>query len=509
MPPAQNEPDPPATDRSWPARAALVDLVSIGVVIASLAYIETARRLGFQAPVPFLILYGSVAVAASFAGLRAGLAGALLASAFVVYSALQQFGPASLTGGVVQVISGISIAFVIAVLLGRRHDRLLRLTAELEQSRAALARARDELAGKVELRTDQLSDATTQLSDIRSQLDNTLLYSPAGVFVVGRNNRIESANPAALKQFGIESLPDDWRSVEVFMQNVRFFAQDGQRYEFGEGPLTDALKSGIVSDDLNFRIVRPDGADGWFRGSFAPIRSLSGEITGATVILLDVTDKMRARLSLEQLAQSILRAQEDDRSRIAYELHDEIGQDLAAIKMNLHAAVQRGIYEAPVKDCIFRLNKLIDAVRNMSLELRPAMLDDLGLVAAVRWYLTRQQQRSGLGITFDLNASVPNLPADIATACFRVVQEAVTNAIQHSRAQTLKVRLYNNDEGICLEVSDDGCGFDYAAAKSRQSYESGFGLIAMRERVSLSGGSFEVESGSASGTTVVACFRTG
>jgi signal transduction histidine kinase len=124
------------------------------------------------------------------------------------------------------------------------------------------------------------------------------------------------------------------------------------------------------------------------------------------------------------------------------------------------------------------------------------MLDDFGLAAAVKWYADQQARRAGLPITVDTGENVPRLPPELEAGCFRVVQEAVTNALRHARATTIRVRLMSLGGELLLEVADDGAGFDPATTTG------GFGLTGMRERAELLGGALAVVSAPGRGTTI-------
>ena len=141
-------------------------------------------------------------------------------------------------------------------------------------------------------------------------------------------------------------------------------------------------------------------------------------------------------------------------------------------------------------------------MRKLSLELRPYMLDDLGLVATLRWLLDRQAQRSGLVPHFSVQSSGASLPPSVASACFRVAQEALTNMVRHAHAREVWVELKQSDEQLQLLVRDDGVGFDVETARLRACAGGSFGLLAIQERVELLGGLASVESQPGHGTTM-------
>jgi signal transduction histidine kinase len=216
-----------------------------------------------------------------------------------------------------------------------------------------------------------------------------------------------------------------------------------------------------------------------------------------------VSESARSRT----LSRKFIELQEAERRRLARELHDEVGQALTAVKISLQA-VQRAHDPAQaaslVEEGIGIVERAIQAVRNLSLSLRPAILDDLGLVAALRWHVDRQAQMSGIRMTLSSDPALARLPAEIETTCFRVVQEAVSNAMRHSHATRLDIALRPEGQGIGLFVRDKGRGFHVAEARSRALAGTSLGLLGMEERVDLVGGRLEVLSDPGKGTEVQA-----
>jgi signal transduction histidine kinase len=214
-------------------------------------------------------------------------------------------------------------------------------------------------------------------------------------------------------------------------------------------------------------------------------------------------ERKRSEVTLQVLSRRLLEAQESERRAIARELHDELGQSLQAIKINVQTA-QRFPQEGPARlvDSIELIDRTIQQVRTLSVDLRPSLLDDLGLVAALEWYIDRQAQRVGFDGQFV--ATPPDLRLDptVEIVCFRVVQEALTNVARHARARQVRVALEKQGEELQLVIRDDGVGFDVRAAQERVIQGASFGLLGMRERVELAGGGFEINSTPTQGTEV-------
>jgi two-component system, NarL family, sensor histidine kinase UhpB len=215
---------------------------------------------------------------------------------------------------------------------------------------------------------------------------------------------------------------------------------------------------------------------------------------------------------MERLAAQVITAQEDERQRVARELHDEAGQALTAVIIGL----ERGLASMPdtyaadlpvqPRQLISNLRDLaaqtLDEVRKLALELRPSVLDDLGLVAALRQYVRATEERSGMSThlaVVGLDEGAERLPPAVETALFRIAQEALTNAIRHARASSVHLRLKRGDGKVTLEVRDDGVGLPSLPPSSNGEH---LGMFGMRERARLLGGDFYAQPVSPRGTLV-------
>jgi PAS domain S-box-containing protein len=224
----------------------------------------------------------------------------------------------------------------------------------------------------------------------------------------------------------------------------------------------------------------------------------------------DITDRKRAQEALRIYSQRLIEAQEAERQKIARELHDEIGQVLTAVRINLQS-IQRSCRTdeclPQLDDSVAIVDEALGSVRELSIELRPALLDDLGLSAALRWYVDRYAQRTGItarvlnGLKEDTR-----LPRELETACFRIAQEALTNVARHAQASNVSVQLERSRERMLLTIIDDGIGFDISKLRKSASPAAALGLRGMEERALVLGGYIEIESGSESGTQIRATF---
>lgn len=229
----------------------------------------------------------------------------------------------------------------------------------------------------------------------------------------------------------------------------------------------------------------------------------------------DVTDRMLAdqelRLSrqrLETLSRQLISAREEELRHLARELHDEIGQQLTLMKMNLRN-IQRSTDEAiriRLDENVLMIEQAVEQVRNLSLNMRPPHLDDLGLVATLHWYLKKQAAIAGFQEDLTVIPSEIRVPTDLATVCFRITQEAVTNAIRHAKPTAISIQLNYDGDELQLAIIDDGCGFDVAEARRRALDGTSLGIVSIQERAKLAGGETEITSIIGQGTTVRARF---
>jgi two-component system sensor histidine kinase UhpB len=240
------------------------------------------------------------------------------------------------------------------------------------------------------------------------------------------------------------------------------------------------------------------------------------------VVINDISERLRTQQALERvnrevelsherlraLSRRLLEIQEEERGRLARDLHDDIGQALTALKIQLESLQLAGDagLRARVAEGVETVQHTLERVRQLSLSLRPPQLDDLGLAAALRSHLDRQSRVAGLAAHFDSLEAPHDIEPDTETACFRVAQEAITNVLRHAHAQNLWVRLYATGERLALSVRDDGQGFDLEAVRQRSASGASLGLVSMEERIALAAGSLELRSAPGTGTVLVATF---
>jgi signal transduction histidine kinase len=210
-------------------------------------------------------------------------------------------------------------------------------------------------------------------------------------------------------------------------------------------------------------------------------------------------------VQLRELSDHLLNIRETERTNIAREIHDELGQQLTILKMDiswLHQKLQK-FEDATVlqktNDTLQLLNETIKTVRRIATNLRPSMLDDLGLIEAIEWQSKEFEKRSGLTIIFE--SGIPHLPVSnaVATSLFRIYQEALTNIGRHANAKHVYSKLQLENDKVILIIKDDGIGFDMQTLGAKKT----LGILGMKERTLMMGGRFEINSKAEDGTTIV------
>jgi two-component system sensor histidine kinase UhpB len=243
-----------------------------------------------------------------------------------------------------------------------------------------------------------------------------------------------------------------------------------------------------------------------------------GQVTGTVQVLTDITELKRAERTLVEYAEQLrdLSArladiQETERKRIAHELHDQVGQNLTALGINLNV-LRAYLVEAPesalacLNDSLVLVKETTHRVRDVMSELRPPELDDYGLLAALRWYTDLVASRTGLVIAVQGEEPDPRLPSQYETALFRIAQEALTNVARHSQAAQVTVTVRIEEDSVHMIIADDGVGFDPQTLDGSGAAPH-WGLLTMRERAQAIAGLCRIESSPGQGTQVIVALR--
>jgi PAS domain S-box-containing protein len=296
-----------------------------------------------------------------------------------------------------------------------------------------------------------------------------------------------------------------YTSAEAIGQHIFLIIPEDRRAE--EEDVLARLRNGQKID--HFQTVRQtkDRRRITVSLTVSPIRDATGVIVGASKVARDITEQLVAQEGLQraQLFTRLVLAQEDERRRIARELHDQLGQHITALRLTLETLHSLAIDRGDLVNQVRTLQNLAEELdRDIAFrvwELRPAVLERLGLGAALAEYAGNWSKRFGIRVQLHLGApSGAPLGLETATTIYRMAQEALNNVAKHSRADRVDIILEHAQDYVSLIVEDNGVGFDPPVT---EGMAEGFGLIGMRERAALAGGHLQIESAPGKGSTII------
>ena len=275
-----------------------------------------------------------------------------------------------------------------------------------------------------------------------------------------------------------------------------------------ETVLDNVLRTGapIFDREISAELQRKPGQVRHWLVNYFPIPDEKGKFTQIGIIAVDVTARRQAESALRKLSGRLLGIQDQERRRIARELHDSLGQYLAGLKIAIELLGGSPRMERQAEllnECSDILEKAIIETRTLSHLLHPPLLDEAGFASAASWFVSGFSQRSGIPVSLDLPSDMPRLPQSVEIALFRILQESLTNVHRHSRAPSAEIKVEADAEQTMIEIIDHGCGMPTPVLEHVRGDGNrlGVGLAGMRERVHELGGEFEVTS-SHHGTTV-------
>ncbi len=372
-----------------------------------------------------------------------------------------------------------------------------------------------------------LAEVTVAFMDIsgRKQAEEALRASQAtlaaamgsmtdGVLITDANGNFVEINEAFAKIYKFKSKDECSKRFDEISSLLDVFTPSGRPMPPDIWAVPSALR-GETMTGFEYKIRRKDTGEEWTSSvSFGPIRDANGSITGAVITTRDITERKQIeeerrnseklalhRQQLQALAARLQQAREEERKMVARDLHDQIGQILTAIKFDLtwmarHLRQPEDSVQKRLAGSIEMINEGVKSVRKICSGLRPGILDDAGLAAAIEWQANEFTSRTGIPTQVSLPPTALVLDGDRATTIFRIFQECLTNITRHAEAQTVRTLLYTEDEDLVLVVADDGKGF----CESKVS--GSLGVLGMRERAAAWGGSVHVSSSPGKGTTV-------
>lgn len=329
-----------------------------------------------------------------------------------------------------------------------------------------------------------------------------------------RLRRVEQSFGAAIRSIGDGIIMADGQSVVTFLNPVAESLTGWKLAEALGQPLGEVFQA-APGAGRQAVLRTPAGRETPIESTAAPILDDAGQSTGHVLVFRDITERRRtdeelnrSRDQFRSLAAHLQTVREDERSRIAREVHDQLGQALTGLRMDAAWLDKRAqeLRDEPARAALMEklaamralIDETVQIVRRIASELRPGVLDDLGLPAALEWQAREWQERSGVVCAVSAEPDVPPLSREATTALFRIFQETLTNVARHAGATRVAARLAGEPGAVRLEIRDDGRGITDEDQRRTRS----LGLVGMRERATMLGGTFHIAGAAGAGTTV-------
>lgn len=380
---------------------------------------------------------------------------------------------------------------------------------------------------ELEMQNDELRRAQVDLEEARSRYVELYDFAPVGYLTLDESLVVVEANLTAAMTLGISK-----RALAGTPLISRVAPEDRARFlEYCqvvfESNLMEIIEIKMLARtsvfDAELRTTWAESASGekFLHSTFTDVterKQLQAEIVKSRDELEDRVEQRTTMLKtsdrqLRYLSQRLLLTQEEERKRLALELHDSVHQSLIAISMLVQNAMnhlthkQNDKLAADLEDIMPIIKQSIEEVRRIQTDLRPPMLDDLGILATLAWYLREFQAKSApIQVVQEFDFREEDIPNDLKPVIFRVFQEAMNNIKKHAQADTISVSLKNLEGSIKLSVSDNGLGFDLEETLVTSKAAGRLGLTSMQERTKFSGGTFFIQSEAGHGTTVTAAW---
>jgi len=352
----------------------------------------------------------------------------------------------------------------------------------------------------------EVKRAEEALAKSEQLLQGLFDFAPDTIAVVDHRGSIVRINAQVEKMFGYTTQELAGLSIETLMPERYRSSHSKQRQGYFIEPHTRPMGAGLALSGK-----RKDGTEFPVDIMLSPMDSETGNVVIA--VIRDITRRRMAEEAqrdyadrLQLLSRRLMEVQELERRKIALELHDEIGQVLTGLKLTLEVGSRLPLTEVNgnLEHARVLVNELMTRVRNLSLDLRPAMLDDFGLLPTLLWHFEHYTAQTHVAVSFKHSGlERRRFPPELETAAYRVVKEALTNVARHSNVASATVRVWTDQRILSIEIEDFGQGFDLNSLSTRETS----GLAGMRERTSLLGGQLKIDSRVGEGTRLIAEFN--
>ena len=356
--------------------------------------------------------------------------------------------------------------------------------------------------------------AQEKLKQNEELLRNVLELLPVGVWITDQQGQIVQGNPAGHRICAGTS----YVGIDQHGKYKEWWLSTGKHIAPEDWAAARAITKGETSINEEIEIECFDKTHKIILNSALPIRNDKQEIVGAIILHQDITERKRTEMTLKEsetqlklLSSQLLTAHEQERKRIAQDIHDSLGSLLTAIKFGVERVMQQlrrdGLHteDNTFRSIVSMIQEAVAEVRRIEKTLRPPLLDNLGILPTISWFCREfQSVFESIRIEQDIGVSENDVPEALKIVIFRIVQEALNNVGKHSQADTVRLRLARTDAKIELLIEDNGQGFALEEVSSRSGSTRGLGLVSMKERAALSGGICSIASAEGRGTMVQA-----
>ena len=358
--------------------------------------------------------------------------------------------------------------------------------------------SKNEIEGVVELASD-ITEQKRKDEELKRlyNLHRTLTSNLPGmnVFLFDDEKRIILAEGSEFKQHIY--LKSDFEGKLVTELDL-----DEKILDYLDHLYSTALQGEKISNELQYK-------NWWYQHIAVPVKDHKNRVLGGIMVSQNITEQKKASIELEEskeklkhLSHHLQQLIEKEKSHIAREIHDDLGQNLTILKFNLalfNKSLQLNNEQQFKLENIFSVvDETIQKTKKISTELRPGLIDNLGLIPAIDWYINDFQKQTGLQCFFNYSQENVEVNKDLAINVFRIIQEALTNVVKHAEAKTIHINMYNKKEKLVLEIKDDGKGIE----KKNLNKSNSFGIIGIRERAELFKGKMEIKSKPGQGTMI-------
>jgi len=382
-----------------------------------------------------------------------------------------------------EIIAFLFIGLLVSWLIARRQRAINHRNTAL-----------DELAASLD--TIKAQQQQLQLSEERYR--GLFENSSEAILICANTGRIIAANQTCQHLTGLSS--DELAGMSL----GEMFS--GTDLEMVRQMISEDMGSATLKENDELRLVRKDGREMFIQLKLSPMLK-DNQVIGIQAIIHDITDERQLRQSMQHYVTQITEAQESERKRISRELHDSTAQLLAGISRRLDSLMARkGSLLPAISQELAKLHDLtdeaLDGVRRFSQDLRPSILDDLGLVPSMEWLLADLEKNNGITTEFKVRGEPRRHPPETEVVIFRIVQETLSNVNKHARASSVSLDVDFGDDALTILINDNGNGFDMPERPSNLVMSGKLGIVGMRERARLIGATLIVQSETGSGTSV-------